>query len=1401
MGYMGTRPSDVQSPLWRASGGAQGQHMAYGYNSYGQLASVTWGAGMAAPQTATFAYRGNYITAITTPLGNTWAITYANGNYPEVTDIASPPGQTPQGVAIPAYDTNFSYQTVGTTPLSNLTFVTTGYGSTKPVTTAYSMDGQGNLTTVTDALLNNTTNLTYDADHDVTSSTDALGHRTAYAYRYVGPPGTPLTTTGLLTQTVQPPVQTYLASGSSLTPLTTTYAYDPTSDDPTSDDLTETDLPAGGRTLYGYDGHHSVTSVIQELGGGAGSGGCTNTALARPSGATAARTASATRVRATRVRATRVRATRVRATRVRAAVTVQLTGCGTPQVTWRGSMTTYNAYGERVSTVDPRGVSVPPTTGSITPTATLSASASSYTRAYAYSPQGDLTAAGSPPISTTLGPNSPVTTTYAPDADGNVATIISPNGAATRFGFDPLGRTVAITQPAVRLFDGSAASPAQIMYDGDGNVAQTVDPAGDDTTRAYDPLGRTVYVADPIGDTTLLTYTASLLVAAQDPAGNVTAYAYDATGQPTGTTDGAGTTTSAARDAMGNTTAITTPQTFAGPLPATVDQRGYDALNRLIRDTLQGSGGSAPSLSRTTATGYGPDGTMAQVQDPNGNLVVSGYDLADRFAGNTIYPTGSTTPLAGQNLTLDGANNLVDELDFTERDHARTFDGANRLLTRADCWAACPSASAVSTTLGYDGDGNVVGLTRQDGAGGTAHSALTYNAADWLTAQSDLLDGSDQTLYGYDAAGRPRTQSLLGRSGVVTATLDAAGRATRIDENVSSGALAPPAPVGATCPTNWSCADIGSPVLAGGQSLSDSTWTVQGSGDLYGSSDQFHFVWQPVPGDGSISARVITQTTTASPYAKAGVMLRQDTSAGAPFYDAFVASSGFVDVLYRPTPGAAAVDVGGFGGGAPVYLKVARVGGSYTAYTSSDGLSWAAVPNSTVSIAMTGTLLGGLAVASSNVNALETATVDSVLVSACPVGWSCADVGSPAIAGNQSLSNGTWTVQGAGYDIWGASDQFHFVWQGVPGDGSVSERVITQTNTSPYAKAGVMLRQDTSAGSAFYDAILAPNGIVDVEYRAAASSAAASLAGTAATPPAYVRVARTGATYTTYTSSDGVSWSPLAGSSVAMTMTGTLRGGLAVTAHNAGALSTAQFDAVALITGTAVGATLGYTRTGGSQDTYDVYNMDGSKVTTGPQGGQVVSVSAYVGALDPTPANDLFQAAIYADNGGVPGALVAASASGQLTATSWNTVALSATLAPSTTYWLMYNASGSAAQYDDLAYDNGPAGSEPTIRTRCSNTARGRPPSAQRRPTTICTRSTPRWPRPPRRPRRPRPRPRPPAHPARPRRRRARRPPGPARRARRACSATRRTTGPSRRPSARGRPTCRSNASTTGTTA
>src|SRR5205085_6549950 len=183
----------------------------------------------------------------------------------------------------------------------------------------------------------------------------------------------------------------------------------------------------------------------------------------------------------------------------------------------------------------------------------------------------------------------------------------------------------------------------------------------------------------------------------------------------------------------------------------------------------------------------------------------------------------------------------------------------------------------------------------------------------------------------------------------------------------------------------------------------------------------------------------------------------------------------------------------------------------------------------------------------------------------CPTSsWSCADIGSPALAGSQALSNGTWTVRGAGGDIWGTTDQFDYVWQALSGDGSISARVISQTNTDPWAKAGVMLRQGTNAGDPFYDAMVTPGNGLTVQYRATAGASAVEAARLTGAVPVYLQVTRAGSTFTASTSSNGSTWTAVAGSSMTISMSSTVLRGMAVTSHNSGALSTVTFDTVSI---------------------------------------------------------------------------------------------------------------------------------------------------------------------------------------------------------------------------------------------
>ncbi|HEX6477316.1 MAG TPA: hypothetical protein VF043_00620, partial [Ktedonobacteraceae bacterium] len=66
------------------------------------------------------------------------------------------------------------------------------------------------------------------------------------------------------------------------------------------------------------------------------------------------------------------------------------------------------------------------------------------------------------------------------------------------------------------------------------------------------------------------------------------------------------------------------------------------------------------------------------------------------------------------------------------------------------------------------------------------------------------------------------------------------------------------------------------------------------------------------------------------------------------------------------------------------------------------------------------------------------------------------------------------------------------------------------------------------------------------------------------TVPAYLKVTRSGSTYTTYTSSNGTTWTLVAGSSVTLNMSGSVLAGMAVTSHNTGALGTVTFDTVSV---------------------------------------------------------------------------------------------------------------------------------------------------------------------------------------------------------------------------------------------
>jgi hypothetical protein len=100
-----------------------------------------------------------------------------------------------------------------------------------------------------------------------------------------------------------------------------------------------------------------------------------------------------------------------------------------------------------------------------------------------------------------------------------------------------------------------------------------------------------------------------------------------------------------------------------------------------------------------------------------------------------------------------------------------------------------------------------------------------------------------------------------------------------------------------------------------------------------------------------------------------------------------------------------------------------------------------------------------------------------------PSGWNDADIGSPNLAGSANYSNGVYTVFGSGADIWGTSDQFHYVYTTMTGDGTMIARVLSQDYTDPWAKAGVMMRQSLDADSPYAFVFTTPGNGTDFQWR------------------------------------------------------------------------------------------------------------------------------------------------------------------------------------------------------------------------------------------------------------------------------------------------------------------------------
>ena len=225
-------------------------------------------------------------------------------------------------------------------------------------------------------------------------------------------------------------------------------------------------------------------------------------------------------------------------------------------------------------------------------------------------------------------------------------------------------------------------------------------------------------------------------------------------------------------------------------------------------------------------------------------------------------------------------------------------------------------------------------------------------------------------------------------------------------------------------------------------------------------------------------------------------------------------------------------------------------------------VTWNSVPAGTYSLS---------AVATDNVGATKTSTAVAITVnggggSTLPAGWSNSDVGATGAAGSTSYSNGTFTVTGAGADVWGTADALQYAYRTLTGDGTIVARVVSIQNVNAWTKAGVMIRNSVSAGAAQGFQLVAASATKGVPFqrRTADGSTSVSTSGSQNTAPRWVKLVRAGNLISGYESPDGSNWT-LVGSDN-FTMGTTVLVGLGVSSHVAGTLATATFDNVSVTT-------------------------------------------------------------------------------------------------------------------------------------------------------------------------------------------------------------------------------------------
>jgi regulation of enolase protein 1 (concanavalin A-like superfamily) len=420
--------------------------------------------------------------------------------------------------------------------------------------------------------------------------------------------------------------------------------------------------------------------------------------------------------------------------------------------------------------------------------------------------------------------------------------------------------------------------------------------------------------------------------------------------------------------------------------------------------TLMLTANTVTAIGTTTVTIQGTSGsvtnsaTMTLTVNPAGNYTLSASPASLSIVqGSKGTSTVTVTPQSGFNGSVSlsasglpsgvtasfGTNPTTTTSVLTLTVSSTAVTGTATLTVTGTCGNLLNSTTISLTVNGapnYSLSASPNTLTIFQGAAGTSTITVTprygFNGSVNLTA-SGMPNGVTAS---FVPSSTTSTSTLT-----LTASSIATVGTTTVTIKGKSGSLTNTAAISlttryvSTLPSVWTDSDIGSVGIAGSAGYANGKFTTAGAGKgtFFSSADGFHFVYQPLSGDGTIVARVSSLQGSSS--AQAGIMIRETLDPGANHVFLFNYSSA-VWMTERTSTGSSSSYQSFASVTLPNWIELTRSGNVFNMYGSPDGVNWTQL-GSSQTVSMAANVYVGLAVSNRTTSSLATATFDGVSVS------------------------------------------------------------------------------------------------------------------------------------------------------------------------------------------------------------------------------------------------------------------------------------------------------------------------------------------------------------------------------------------------------------------------------------